>query len=243
MELKSLSQRIECVRVESWSLRIFLVSLDDSSMRLGVPFIAPRQLGVVGDNLGRLILPSVGWHTRQSGAPLDSHCRRSGADLFHFLAQTTVAPRHRLTHRTVRCPLPTVGVGHVPPANFAADRCVVNRWHTGQSGAPPDSPVNFSRMPLNFSRERRLRRGRLTEQSGAPPDSPVNYSRTPPSTPESGRFTLDSSGAPTTVWCTIGQSGAPRPSSSWLYTANSFPIYFLLFLALRYNILVPKSMY
>jgi hypothetical protein len=48
MELKSLSQRIECVRLESWSLRMFLVSLGDFSMRLGIPFIAPRQLGAVG---------------------------------------------------------------------------------------------------------------------------------------------------------------------------------------------------
>jgi hypothetical protein len=42
MELKSLSQRIKCAKLESWSLRMFLVSLGDSSMRLGVPFIAPR---------------------------------------------------------------------------------------------------------------------------------------------------------------------------------------------------------
>jgi hypothetical protein len=46
--------------------------LVNSSMRLGVPFIAPRQLGVIGGNLGRLILPSVGWRTGQSGAPPDS---------------------------------------------------------------------------------------------------------------------------------------------------------------------------
>jgi hypothetical protein len=86
MELKSLSQRIECVRMESWSLRIFLVSLGDSSMRLGVPFIAPRQLGAVGDNLGRLILPSVEWRTGHFGAPPDNHSTRSGADLLPFLA-------------------------------------------------------------------------------------------------------------------------------------------------------------
>jgi hypothetical protein len=140
MELKSLSQRIECVRMESWSLRIFLLSLGDSSMRLGVPFIAPRQLGAIGDQQGRLILHSVGWRTGQSGAPPDSHCRRSGADLLTFMAQTTVAPRRRLAHRTlsgaqrtVRCPLPTVGAGHVSPADFAADRCAVDRWLTGQS--------------------------------------------------------------------------------------------------------------
>jgi hypothetical protein len=141
MELKSLSQRIECVRMESWSLRIFLVSLGASSMRLGVPFIAPRQLRAVGDNLGRLILPSIGWRIGQSGAPPNSHCRRSGADLLPFLAQTTGAPRRRLAHRTlssvhrtVWCPLLTVGAGHMSPADFAADRCAVDHWLTGQSG-------------------------------------------------------------------------------------------------------------
>jgi hypothetical protein len=44
---------------------MFLVSLVLSSMRLGVLFIAPRQLGAVGDNLGRQFLPSVGWCTGQ----------------------------------------------------------------------------------------------------------------------------------------------------------------------------------
>jgi hypothetical protein len=42
-----------------------------SSMRLGVPFIAPRQLGDVGSSFGRQSLPSTGWRTRQSGAPPD----------------------------------------------------------------------------------------------------------------------------------------------------------------------------
>jgi hypothetical protein len=55
--------------------------LGDSFMRLGVPFIAPRQLGAVGDNLGRPSLPSVEWCTEQSGAPLDSYCSLSGARL------------------------------------------------------------------------------------------------------------------------------------------------------------------
>jgi hypothetical protein len=208
------------------------VCLGDSSMRLGVPFIAPRQLGADGGILGRLILPSVGWRTGQSGAPPDSHCSCPVRDLLPFLAHPTVADSWQLVHRklfgahrTVWCPLPTVG---------APTRCakiarptigIVDRWLTEQSGAPPDSPVNYSRTPLNISRERRLRRGRLTGQSGAPPDSPVNYSRTPSSSPESGLFietglahrTL--SGAPLdspvhhrTVRCTTGQSGAPRPS-------------------------------
>jgi hypothetical protein len=51
---------------------MFLVILGDSSMRLGVPFIAPRQLGAVGDQQGRLSLPSVGWRPGPSGAPPDS---------------------------------------------------------------------------------------------------------------------------------------------------------------------------
>jgi hypothetical protein len=53
--------------------------LGDSSMRLGVPFIAPRQLGAVEDQHGSLSLPSVEWHTGQSGAPPDRSCRRSGS--------------------------------------------------------------------------------------------------------------------------------------------------------------------
>jgi hypothetical protein len=50
-----------------------------SSMRLGVPFIALRQLGAVGDQHGRVSLPSVEWRTGQSGAPPDNHCSMSGA--------------------------------------------------------------------------------------------------------------------------------------------------------------------
>jgi hypothetical protein len=56
---------------------------------------------------------------------------------------------------TVRCtpdspvPLPTVGAGHASPADCAADRCAGGRWLTGQSGAPSDSPMNYSRMPPN----------------------------------------------------------------------------------------------
>jgi hypothetical protein len=118
IELKSLTQQSECVGAESGCLRMISESLGDSSMRLGVPFIAPRHLGAVGGQRGRLSLPSVGWRTGQSGVPPDSHYRRSGADLLPILAQTTVAAlgqlAHRIlsgAHRTVRCPLSTVGAG------------------------------------------------------------------------------------------------------------------------------------
>jgi hypothetical protein len=117
------------------------------SMRLGVPFIAQRQLGVVGGNQGRQFLPSVGWRTGQSGVPPDRHCSVSGADCFPKLAQPTVEDLEPLAHRTlsgahrtVWCPYQTVGTA--------------DRWLTGQSGAPPDSPVNFSRTPPTNSRER-----------------------------------------------------------------------------------------
>jgi hypothetical protein len=103
-------------------------------MRLGVSFIAPRQIGAVGGQQGRLFLPSVGWRTRQSGAPPDSHCSCPVRDLLPILAQTTVADSWQLAHRTVRYPLPTVGAGHASLADCAADRCAGDRWLTGQSG-------------------------------------------------------------------------------------------------------------
>jgi hypothetical protein len=95
-----------------------------------------------------------------SGGAPDSHCSMSDADLLPFLAQPTVESSgwlaHRTlssAHRTVRCPQPTVGVGHVSCVDCAADRCAGGRWLTGQSGAPPDSLVNYSRTPPSNSRE------------------------------------------------------------------------------------------
>jgi hypothetical protein len=79
------------------------------SMRLAVPFIAPRQLGAVGDQLGRQILPSVEWCTGQTGAPPDSYCSSPVRDLFPFLAKPTIGSSDLLAHRTVRCDHPTVG--------------------------------------------------------------------------------------------------------------------------------------
>jgi hypothetical protein len=170
------------MKAESRCLRMFLVSLVSSSMRLGVPFIAPRQLGAIGGQLGRPNWPSVGWCTGQSGAPPDSHCSCPVRDLLPYLAHPTVGPRGRLAHctlsgahRTVRCAQPTVAAGHASPADRAADR-----WLTGQSGTAPDSPVNYSRTSLHF--------------------------------PESSRFTVGQPGAPDTVRCTIGQSGVPDQS-------------------------------
>jgi hypothetical protein len=61
-----------------------------SSMRLGVPFIAPRQLGAVESIPGRQFLPSVDWRTGLSGA-----------DFFPILAQSIVEGLEPLAHRTL----------------------------------------------------------------------------------------------------------------------------------------------
>jgi hypothetical protein len=117
-----------------------------SSMRLGAPFIAPRQLGAVESKSGRPLLPSVVGRTGQSGA-----------------------------HRTV-------SGARFPSLNSEADRWQTwSRWRTGHVRCTPDSPVNYSRTPSANSREQPL------------------HSRQP--------------GAPDTVRCTTGQSGAPDRNS------------------------------
>jgi hypothetical protein len=100
-ELKSLTRSIKCVETECGSIRFLSECLGRSSMRLGVPFIASRQLGAVGDQQGRQFLPSVGWRTLQSGAPPDSHCSCPVRDLLPILAQPTVATPGWLAHRTL----------------------------------------------------------------------------------------------------------------------------------------------
>jgi hypothetical protein len=140
-ELKSLRMSIECAKMECGSLRMFRVCLVFSSMRLGVPVIAPRQLGAVESNPGRQFLPSVGWSTGQSGVPPDMHCSVSGADCFPKFAQLTVEDLEPLAHwtlsgahRTVWCPHQTVGSAtrHVRIARPTIG--VADRWLTGQSG-------------------------------------------------------------------------------------------------------------
>jgi hypothetical protein len=53
------SQRIKCAESKSWCLGMLRECLLCFSMRLGVPFIAPRQLGAVECIPGRQFLPSV----------------------------------------------------------------------------------------------------------------------------------------------------------------------------------------
>jgi hypothetical protein len=139
--------------MKPWCLGMIKECLVYSSMRLGVPFIAPRQLGVVESNSGRQFLPSVGWCTGQSGVPPDMHCSLSGADCFPNLVQPTVEDLEPLAHRTlsgahriVRCSHQTVG-----PATRHAR---IARPTVGL----PDSLVIFSRTPPLSSRERPVHR-------------------------------------------------------------------------------------
>jgi hypothetical protein len=100
-----------------------------SSIRIGVPFIAPRQLGAVESIPGRQILPSVAWRTGQSGAPPDTV--RCG-----FPSLFGEADRWRLgavgAPDTVQCtpdspvPPPDRWLGHVSCADHAADRWSLN---------------------------------------------------------------------------------------------------------------------
>jgi hypothetical protein len=127
--------------MKSWCLEMIKEFLVCSSMRLGVPFIAPMQLGAVGSNPGRQFLPSVGWRTRQSGAPLDRHCSVSGVDCFPKLAQPTVEDLEPLAHRTlsgahrtVRCPHLTVGSTMCHARIAWPTVGLADRWLTGQSG-------------------------------------------------------------------------------------------------------------
>jgi hypothetical protein len=87
-------------------------------MRLGAPFIAPRQLGAAESNLGSLILPSVDWRTGQSGARFLS--KNGAVDRWQ--------PESRWRTGHVRCtpdslvPPSSRWLGHVSCAYRAADR-------------------------------------------------------------------------------------------------------------------------
>jgi hypothetical protein len=108
--------------------------------------------------------------------------------------------------------------------------------HTGQSGSPCQPLARATRRP-------RIARPTVALAAVGSPDSPVNYSRTPPNSLESGLFTGVQPGA----WTL---SGAP-PDSPVCQTEQRFGctepsllvLFFSLFLALRQNMLVLKTMY
>jgi hypothetical protein len=180
-------------------------------MRLGVPFIAPRQLGAVESKSGRPLLPSVVGCTGQSGA----HRTLFGA---RFPSLNSEADRWQTwSHwRTghVRCtpdsPVPPSSrwLGHVSRADRAADRWPGRPLAHRTVRCTPDSPVYTGQSgelePYavgEFPRAATSRRVSLAHRtlSGAPPDSPVPQTET----------------------------------AIWLYTANSSLFFFFLFLTLR----------
>jgi hypothetical protein len=144
-----------------------------SSMRLGVPFVAPRQLGAVESNLERQSLPSVVWRTGQSGA--------------RFLSFYGKADRWQPW----------------------------SHWRTGHVRCTPDSPVpSSSRWLSHVSRADRVAdrwpgRSLAHRTVRCTPDSPVNYSRTSSVNSRERPVRSSQPGAPDTVRCTTGQSGAP----------------------------------
>jgi hypothetical protein len=144
-----LSQRIKCAESKSWCLGMLRECLIYSSMHLGAPFIAPRQLGAVESISRRQFLPSVARRTRQSGAPPDTvRCGSPSlfgeADRWRFGA--VGAPD------TVWCPFLAVG--------SATRRARITRPTVGS----PDSPMNYSRTSPTISREQQVR----LSQPGAP---------------------------------------------------------------------------
>jgi hypothetical protein len=169
-------------------------------MRLGVPFIAPRQLGAVESNSGRLFLPSVVWRTGQSGA----HRTLSGARFLSFYGEVDRWRQRAVgAPDTVRCtpdslvPPSDRWLGHVSRADCAADR-----W--------PSRPMAHRTV-------------RCT------PDSPVNYSRTSPVKSRERPVRSSQPGAPDTIRCTTGQSGAPRLSILRLNKPSHFQFDFSCF--------------
>jgi hypothetical protein len=142
-ELKSLRKSIKCAETKCGRLRMLKVCLGDSSMRLGVPFIALRQLG-------RLILPSVRWHTGQSGVPPDS----------------PVCHRTATVH--VRCVISFHSWRSRPLQLRAGWRTGHYPVHTGQSGAPCRPLERATRRP-------RIWRSPVALAAVGSPDSPMHH--------------------------------------------------------------------
>jgi hypothetical protein len=124
-------------------------------------------------------------------------------DLLPYWVHPTIVPRGWLVHRTL-------SGAPSRPLELATCRTLIartivgrwRRWLTGQSGAPPDSPMNFSHVAFSFPETDEF----VADDS---PDSLEIYSRTTSSIPESSRFNVGQPGAPDTVWCATGQSGVP----------------------------------
>jgi hypothetical protein len=129
-------------------------------MSLGVPFIAPRQLGAVESIPGRQFLPSVAWRTGQSGAPPDTvRCR--SPSLFGEPTVGTLEPLAHQTlsgaHRTVRCPIRPLARPRVSRGSRGRPLALPTVGSPDTVRCTPDSPVNYSCTLLISSREQQVR--------------------------------------------------------------------------------------
>jgi hypothetical protein len=100
------------------------------------------------------------------GAP-DSpvhHRTLSGVDFLPYLAKPTVGRLGAVGAPDSPVPPPDRWLGHVSCADRAADRWPGRPMAHRTVRCTPDSPVNYSHMPLNSSRERPVR----LSQPGAP---------------------------------------------------------------------------
>jgi hypothetical protein len=188
-------------------------------MRLGVPFIAPIQIGAVGSQ-------QEGNSCLLTGGAPDSPVHHRTATVHVWCAISFLFWRSR--------PLQRRGswrTGHclVPPAD---------RW------CGPRVARRLRGRPLRWWSLAHQTVRCTIGQSGAPSDSPVNYSRTLPNFPESGLFTGVQPGALDTVWCTTRHCPVhhrtvrcAQPSWSSAVGSQTFTIQFIsffsLFLALR----------
>jgi hypothetical protein len=152
-------------------------------MRLGVPFIAPRQLGAVECIPGRQFLPSVAWRTEQSGAPPDT-VRCGSLSLFgeadHCSLGAVGAPDSPVS-------LPTVGTCHASREDSAADRWPGRllahqtvRWFIAVRRRRSPESSQFARASLAHQ-----------TLSSAPPDSPVHPDRADFWLPSSQAFPVE----------------------------------------------------
>jgi hypothetical protein len=111
-------------------------------------------IGVVKCILGRQFLPSVAWRTGQFGAPPDT-VRCGSLSLFGEADRCSLgavgAPD------TVRCPFRSLALATRRARITWPTVGPADCWLTGQSGAPPDSPVIYSRTSPTVSREQRVR--------------------------------------------------------------------------------------
>jgi hypothetical protein len=150
------------------------------------------------------------------GAP-DSpvhHRTMSGADFFPSLAKPTVGGSEPLAHRTLSGAHRTV-------------RCTPN------SLVPPSDRRLCHASRVDYAADRWPGRLLAHRTVRCTPDSLVNFSRTPPTISRERPVRRCQPGAPDTVRCTTGQSGAPRLSRLLAASSQAFSIEFSLILALR----------